>query len=289
MNTFQPVMRQAIQPIVPYNLIQGIRLVHALMESDFEIYIPMEHVGKFTKLQDRFGAKFHEGVYDAIPIVSLQLNHKNPVTSIGSIERPLIFPHAIVRHCKTVWKHKRNIRVSFAGLITSQRQAVISKYCRENLGKNIKELPNLNPLPHRLHNKVRKLFGKYSVGYSTKINELTLWSSLRGRQFPVKAWDDDYFELLSRSQFVLCPSGDYVWSYRFFEAVLCGAIPIVEEPCEAYNGFIFHTMDDRLSNLKWSREASEHNYDICCNRITVPIHEINNELAILLSQLENPA
>jgi hypothetical protein len=38
-----------------------------------------------------------------------------------------------------------------------------------------------------------------------------------------------YFEVLRTSQFALCPAGDAPWSMRFFEAVMCGAIPIVSD------------------------------------------------------------
>jgi hypothetical protein len=37
-----------------------------------------------------------------------------------------------------------------------------------------------------------------------------------------------YFTNMKRAQFVLCPVGDCRWSYRFFEAMLCGAIPVME-------------------------------------------------------------
>lgn len=38
-----------------------------------------------------------------------------------------------------------------------------------------------------------------------------------------------YFQLLRSSQFTLCPAGDLPWSMRFFEAVMCGSIPIVSD------------------------------------------------------------
>lgn len=37
-----------------------------------------------------------------------------------------------------------------------------------------------------------------------------------------------YFAALRRSQFALCPAGDLPWSLRFFEAIMCRSIPIVE-------------------------------------------------------------
>jgi hypothetical protein len=42
-----------------------------------------------------------------------------------------------------------------------------------------------------------------------------------------------FFRVLRRSRFALCPAGDAPWSNRFFEAAMCGAIPIVEDPLHA--------------------------------------------------------
>jgi len=109
-----------------------------------------------------------------------------------------------------------------------------------------------------------------------------LWSSTRGRVFLVKAWDEEYFRVLLRSRFVLCPNGDYVWSYRFFEAILCGAIPTVEERCDAYDGFTYHTMTDTTYN--WSPQIALSNYELCRSRLTIPQGDLNAEIAKLLPQ-----
>jgi hypothetical protein len=42
-----------------------------------------------------------------------------------------------------------------------------------------------------------------------------------------------YFQILRRSEFALCPAGDAPWSNRFFEAVMCRAIPIVTDRVHA--------------------------------------------------------
>ena len=43
-------------------------------------------------------------------------------------------------------------------------------------------------------------------------------------------FDANYFEVLCRSKFTLCPAGDASWSIRFYEAILSKSIPIVESP-----------------------------------------------------------
>lgn len=41
-------------------------------------------------------------------------------------------------------------------------------------------------------------------------------------------FDPDYFKILCESEYTLCPAGDMPWSMRFYEAILCKSIPIVE-------------------------------------------------------------
>jgi hypothetical protein len=40
--------------------------------------------------------------------------------------------------------------------------------------------------------------------------------------------NDYYFRTMCRSKFCLCPAGDSEWSFRFYEVLMCGSIPVVE-------------------------------------------------------------
>ena len=70
-----------------------------------------------------------------------------------------------------------------------------------------------------------------------RIGDVTVWSSERGRRFPTKAWDEDYFQLLADSEHVLCPSGDYRGRTGSSRPALCGAVPIVEQASPLHDGF----------------------------------------------------
>jgi hypothetical protein len=105
--------------------------------------------------------------------------------------------------------------------------------------------------------------------------ELVVMASEQGRRFPVKVWDEAYYNTLGRTQFVLCPNGDYVWTYRFFESVLCGAIPVVEEPCAAYEGFDYVGMSVNGRRLVWSAEVVERNYHKALERLVVPAETLS--------------
>lgn len=57
--------------------------------------------------------------------------------------------------------------------------------------------------------------------------------------------DRDYFTGMCKSLYALCPRGDYRWSYRFFEACLCGTLPVIthEEICNQYEGYEYLLTD----------------------------------------------
>ncbi len=55
-----------------------------------------------------------------------------------------------------------------------------------------------------------------------------VYESNRGRNKDLKySLDKEYYESLGRTKFALTPTGDCPWSYRMFEAIMCGAIPVL--------------------------------------------------------------
>jgi hypothetical protein len=84
--------------------------------------------------------------------------------------------------------------------------------------------------------------------------------------------DRSYYEILCQSQFALCPAGDCHWSMRFYEALACRAIPVVNSisetartPQEAALGYKFLTTED---DFVYSQEWAEHNFQILLERHT---------------------
>jgi len=74
----------------------------------------------------------------------------------------------------------------------------------------------------------------------------TIISSHRGRDINTKQFDTYYFENMARSKFVLCPNGDFTWTYRFFESVIFKAIPIIEDYTHHYDGYAYYTKSDEF-------------------------------------------
>lgn len=91
------------------------------------------------------------------------------------------------------------------------------------------------------------------------------WST-RGRDDATKFFDAAYFDMMARAKFVLCPNGDFVWTYRFFEACIFGAIPIVEDTCDAYNGYHYYMSGDEY---EYRRDWVAKNYYKALQELTL--------------------
>ncbi len=262
----------------PY-LIQQIRLIHALAETEFQIVLPEGEQNKFQILKKYFDIDLLYGTtwdYDITDF--LEVNHIKPLTVAFGIERPLIFPHSIPKVCSRLWKDKRRYRYSFAGLLTEKRKHVIGKWADTQLGQKV-ALDNKSDIFTSNLSRFLQFFGGRNGSKKSRIGNLLIWSTSRGREFPIKSWDHEYYQILSDSEFVLCPNGDYIWTYRFFEAILCGAIPIVESHCDLYKGYRYYTMEENPHRLKWREEDALHNYATCIEQITIPLDILNKKIS----------
>lgn len=86
-----------------------------------------------------------------------------------------------------------------------------------------------------------------------------------GRKSLERFWDPTYYKLTGRAQFVLCPNGGWPWSYRFFEAILCGATPVVQTEVPCYKGFYYH----RWKDTSFKRLRVEENFKLAKERLTL--------------------
>jgi len=87
-----------------------------------------------------------------------------------------------------------------------------------------------------------------------------------GRKSIKRFWEREYFQAMGGAQFVLCPNGGWPWSYRFFEAIIVGAIPVVQSECEIYRGFHVQKWTDE--NLVYDLQKAEENFELCFKRLT---------------------
>lgn len=273
---------------LPFYLLQTLRLAQAIAEAGFRICVDREDGKALVRLREVFGLDYRVGKQGAVRVSGLHLDHFAPLTRIGSIERQLVMPHAILSHCRERWPAIRKFDASFAGLITPARRGAINQWLSLS---HLEEIAIAEPTvletqltkwAHRLRLPVEERRG------TTKV---IIRTSDKGRHFPLKSWNSAYYDLMLSSNFVLCPSGDFkergvAWTYRFFEGVLCGTIPIVEEPCPAYEGYRYHLMSEALTVLRRSKEDAEHNFALAREQMTIDKQSLRAEILRLLAPLD---
>ena len=119
----------------------------------------------------------------------LRTDHYNGCNYINGVKYPIIFPLYLKNYTSELNRTK-SVDYNFIGTIIDKRSWV---YKYKTLKSVIKE-----------SSKGRDPEQKYNI-------------------------DPEYYITLSKSKFTLSPTGDCPWSYRFFEAIMCMSIPIVEK------------------------------------------------------------
>ncbi|WP_034922737.1 exostosin family protein [Gillisia sp. CAL575] len=266
-------------------LLQEIRLIQALSESAFKVSVKESDLYKLSPIINKFNICFVTNQDIALDFKKItSIDHSIPISSIGNINRNLIFPHNICTHLKDNWNTKRKLQFSFSGFVSVERKKEIFKWIDLNRNRNLFILINRILLMRFLSLGMWRI--KNLIGSSKSLLVEINFSS-KGRKFPGKTWDRQYYNTLLNSEFVLCPSGDYIWTYRFFESILAGAIPVIEAECDAYKGFRYRFMHEDIKDFVWTKEDADYNYELCLSKITIPLAILNEELNKLKKDSEN--
>lgn len=290
---------------LPFDLIQSIRLVHALLETRYDAQIPRRHLPKTRNLEQVFRLEVKGGGSDIPDLPGIEIKHEgHPLVQVGSIKRPLIFARGMVDHCRSLWADDRAKRACFAGRLHEDRCQVLQQWMQKQFPENgIVDMPDQTVVDRRvrlrkrvkgyakriLRGPLRPLQGYIrvpTVECRTRENGVVFMVSDRGWCHPTKTWDPSYFQLLASSKFVLCPDGRYTWTYRFFESAMCGAIPIVQNECALYDGYRYYTMDDAFEEIEWKASDAHHNQKLCRERMTIAPDRLDAEIGRLVDRIE---
>lgn len=252
------------------HLLQQWRMLQALAESDFSFSVPEHQKSNVEFLRRFFDVRlsFEEGGDVAGHL--LQLDTREPWCAIAGLRRTLIYPHQLVSHCRGLWKTNRSIRFGFAGFAHHSRHQVLDQWHVRVFGHP------LVPLHVRSSDEIA---GYLENEFSTAVSVVY---SKAGRSFPGKVWDEPYYDFLANCTMTLCPDGEEIWTYRFFEAMLCGSIPVVQSDSPIYRGFRYGFLSDDPSTIDCSPETLAHNMRLCRQRLTVPLPELNDAVAYQL-------
>lgn len=233
---------------ITINLIQELRFIHSLNEIGINVVISKSEEIKWRKLKKLFSIDIlfdnellERNDFEQISYKELvTIDHTEPRIVINELSKSLIFPLEYIMLLKSGWYKKRNYHFSFVGLMTEKREEILQPFI---------EWKNIN-----IKSKIQ--------------------NSKKGRVFPDKSFDKKYYRLMQNSKFVLCPNGDFIWSYRFVEAIFCGAIPIVEDDCEMYQGFKYFHFTDDVIKLFWTPSIAIQNLRLAIDRFSFSHSEI---------------
>ena len=151
----------------------------------------------------------------------------------------VIFPRSLVGYCACgVWNSQKTISYSFSGARSPER---VESFLMDYLHAEGASVVFTN-----VGRDIRKETGKY---------------------------DYPYYDRLMESKFVLAPDGEFAWTYRFLEGIMCGAIPIIEHRdtpeeqelgyhyCEAGHPCIYIDDDalrEKAARQNWIRFLRRH-------------------------------
>lgn len=99
------------------------------------------------------------------------------------------------------------------------------------------------------------------------LHYLKTGSCLRNIIVADRNWfDEDYFKIMSKSKFTLCPAGDLIYSMRFYESLMCRSIPIVNSVNETFRseaesllGYKYYLVTD---DIEYREDWVNYNYEL---------------------------
>lgn len=227
--------------------IQTIRLAMSVLEMNPWMQMPVASKSIFDYLNTYFdyNVKYYAHSWQVRMRRDILFNHQKPSITVGDVTRPLVFPRQMLSKCRDGWANTD--KITFMGFKTPKRMDALKRWLKRTYDVDA-----------ALENE---------SGYIGNNVEI-VWRANR-QCFPQKAWDGPYYDGLLSSGFVLCPDGDFIWTYRFFEAVICGAIPIIENMCGLYEGFYFYDMNTPREELIYRPEQAADNFKLLMQKFTL--------------------
>jgi Exostosin family len=151
-------------------------------------------------------------------LFSLVADHKGASTVIsdGHCQVGIIFPRSLVSYCAcAVWNDVASSNDNDDQQQQQQQQQHLRRRYMDNFFSG-----TMTP------QRQQSWMGRYADrSDSTRI----ISDSTKRDYFKTTGLYDyeGYYDQLQSTRFALCPDGDFPWTYRFLEAIMCGAIPVV--------------------------------------------------------------
>jgi hypothetical protein len=209
--------------------VQEARLLAALLESGWALKAREIHWVALRGVSDCFPIEKLQDLRGALYTFPITIDHPSPQTTVGPVTKPLVFPEWMFDRLKSE-SSSRPLLCSFVGFLSAQRVADALALYERSFGKvsrwKATLLGSLSRFP-KSRQAVRVmnwLFETIGAPRRCKFR----WTNA-GRQVENKVFDRAYWNLMNQSQSVYCPAGDFGWSYRFYESIMSGALPIIDK------------------------------------------------------------
>jgi len=179
---------------------------------------------------------------EGIEVKGFRLDHGTPINYNGGKQYNLIYPKSYLDELKTIDTNNKVLDYIFIGTISGNHRQFLKKWDKPN---SVIKTGKQNNFIHPKDDKV----GYYGKNYFNR----------------------PYISQLATSKFVLSPGGCsafnpkykegiFIWTYRFWEAVMAGAIPITNEPDpKLHNDYKFYSLEDEHI---YRKDWVEHNFKI---------------------------
>ena len=201
----------------------------------------------------------------------LQICYEESCLEIGKIPKEnycdyAIYPKYIIDYANNC-NHEKNIDYCFLGAFSFTRGQKIgydNRYWIIDFSK--KHFTEKSIFVNTTKNKGLETNWKSLGIYDKTLNNEYIYSApkyMKNKNY----FDKNYYETMCKSKFCICPAGDLMWSMRFYEALLCGCIPIVKVFEETYRNeleskipYKFYYSDEEkfIYNESWVK----HNYNL---------------------------
>lgn len=174
----------------------------------------------------KFEKKENINTTDNYEIINISIDHSKPRTTISNYyTAPLIFPEKITNLFYNEFEDKIE-KIYFRGLLT-RRRFIETLFLFLDIGE-VKASFIL------LLNLIRG-----NRNFTINTNKVNIAFTQRGRNAKFKFLDNEYYKEMAKYKYVFCPKGDFIWTYRFFEAIQVGSIPISKHSTPEYTDFFY--------------------------------------------------
>lgn len=229
--SFERSILQVFYAILAYVEKYNKEVAFLIDDKNIELITECERYFNFVKIE----LKNYEYDYDTIKVL---VDHSQPLTKLTACySNALIFPRVINAKHNTSFNSKED-KIYFRGLLTKSRLVEVLF-----LFLSIKDFRGVIILLIKLMRNNRN--------FEVNTSKVFINFTKRGRLSEFKFLDEDYFAEMTNYKFVFCPKGDFIWTYRFFEAIQVGSIPISKHVTQDYTSFFYLKEPNKL-NVEYS-------------------------------------